>query len=103
MLSYYLNIRCYQPQLTSSWLSHRKESHSVVTDLGGPIKTTAEKTMKMLWLLCILAVVVLRSCGAPSPLDGVRKPWLKDYMMEKDEDARSNEMLDLNTAGKESK
>ena len=57
----------------------------------------------MLWLWCIFSLVVLRSYGAPSHLDGVRKPWLKDYMMKKDEDARSNEMLDFNTGGKESK
>ena len=104
MYSYYLNIRCYQQQLTPSWLSHRQESHSVVTDWGGPIyKTTAEKKRKMLWIWCILAVVVLRSYGAPLLDDEVRKPWLKDYMMKKDEDAGSKEMLCLNTGGKESK
>ena len=51
----------------------------------------------------MLAVVVLRSYGAPLPDDGARKPWLKDYMMKKDEDAGSKEMLGLNTGGKKSK
>ena len=57
----------------------------------------------MLWICCILAVMVLRSYGAPLASDGVRKPWLKDYMLEKDKDIGSKDGLGLDARGKKSK
>ena len=55
----------------------------------------------MLWKVCILAMVILRSYGTPISKDGTRKPWLKDYMEQKDADAGSKEMLGLHTGGKD--
>ena len=48
-------------------------------------------------------MMVSRSVGAPLASDGVRKPWLKDHMLEKDREVESKDGLGLDTKGKKSK
>ena len=46
-------------------------------------------------------MVLLKSCGTPISKDGTRRPWLKDYMDQKDAGAGSQEVLNWNTGGKD--
>ena len=62
-----------------------------------------KKKMRMLWICVILTVMVSRSVGAPLASDGVRYPWVKDYILEKDKQVESEDGLGLDAKGKKSK
>ena len=66
-------------------------------------KSAPKKKMRMLWICFILAVMVSRSIGAPLASDGVRYPWFKNYILEKDKEVESEDGLGLDAKGKKSK